>query len=70
MGSRVFDVDWSREKLEPFTKVFYNDGQSKRSSEEIKKFREEKEILIKEAHCSIPNPFISWDETYFPGYIM
>ncbi|KRX07065.1 P-loop containing nucleoside triphosphate hydrolase [Pseudocohnilembus persalinus] len=70
LGDNLRDVDWSRQQLAPFTKVFYKEGQSKRSSEEVEKFRKEKEVIIKEAYCKVPNPFISWDETYFPPYIM
>ena len=63
-------VNWEQKKLSQFTKVFYKEEQSTRSEQETLNFRKFNEIFILSSFCKVPNPFFSWEESFFPPYIM
>jgi len=44
----LHDIDFSKEKLMPFQKVFYKAGKSKKTKEEIEQYLKQEGIEIKD----------------------
>ncbi|EAR96415.2 DEAD/DEAH-box helicase (macronuclear) [Tetrahymena thermophila SB210] len=70
LGENLHDIDYTKVELKPFQKVFYQVGKSIHTDEEIATYQREKGIIIRSKHKEVPQPFIKWNETKFPKYIM
>ncbi|KAL4494663.1 hypothetical protein ABPG73_004103 [Tetrahymena malaccensis] len=70
VGQNLAAIDWTKENLTTFQKVFYKESQKIRSEEEIEEFYRQNHISAKSPHGKVPDPFLSWTDTHFPQYIM
>ncbi|GME77492.1 unnamed protein product [[Candida] boidinii] len=69
-GSNLQKQEWDLDTLPKFTKNFYNEHPdvTKRSDEEITKFRNDNEMTIH--GTDIPRPITSFEEAGFPDYVL
>merc|ERR550539_733385 len=71
-GGGLRAIDWSRERLQPFEKNFYNATSASRNMDprDVAKFRHENEIVIIKGEQDCPNPIMRWEDGNFPDYVM
>merc|ERR550539_192996 len=71
-GGSLRAIDWSRERLQPFEKNFYNATSASRNMDprDVAKFRHENEIVIIKGEQDCPNPIMRWEDGNFPDYVM
>ncbi|XP_003745777.1 ATP-dependent RNA helicase DBP2 isoform X2 [Galendromus occidentalis] len=66
-------VDWTREKLEPFTRDFYREHPTTaaRDALEIRMWRDKHQLTIMRTGSNkiIPNPILTFDEAQLPSYV-
>ena len=72
-GANLRDIDWSRERLAPFKKDFYDEDEKvmERSGGEIKDWLKEKEVtIIENGKNKCPRPVYKFEEAGLPKCIM
>lgn len=69
-GERLRKPKWDISRLPPFQKDFYQEHPSvgRRNPIEVENFRNQTEITVRGR--SVPNPITTFDEAYFPDYVM
>lgn len=70
LGRSLKPVNWDEVKLEPFQKLFLKEELiNTKPKEVVDNYRKEHEIVIKDNMYPVPQPFINWEETFFPNYV-